>query len=188
MARLGQVIEGSGGVLATVTATGAETNGGKFEAEFVYAPEAGNRVGAHLHARQTESFEVLEGRVRYVLDHGEHEAGPGDRIVVPPGAAHVNPWNVGSDDARIRQRVKPALDFDVVVETLLGFAHDGKLGRGGQVPFLALATMMDGLESKTYRPGVPVPLQAALFKVARLVGWPLGYRARYPRYSDVGSR
>lgn len=185
MAKLGQVIEGSRGVRATVTATAAETNGQAFEIEFVYPPGAGDRVGAHLHTRQTESFAVLEGHVSYVLDGDEREAGPGERIVVPPGVAHVNPWNVGAGEARVRQRVEPALDFDVIVETLLGFARDGRLGEGGQVPFLALATMMDGLESKSYRPGLPVPLQAALFKIARVVGWPLGYRVRDERYSGA---
>jgi mannose-6-phosphate isomerase-like protein (cupin superfamily) len=183
VARLGQVIEGAHGVRATVTATPTDTAGRAFEFEFVYPSGTGNRVGAHLHTRQTESFEVVDGRVRYVLDGQENEAGAGDRVVVPPGVAHVNPWNVGAGDARIRQRVEPALDFDVVIETLLGLARDGKLGPGGQVPFLALAALGDGIASKSYRPGPPIPVQAAVFKIARWIGWPFGYRARYERYS-----
>jgi quercetin dioxygenase-like cupin family protein len=183
MAKAGQVIEGPNGVRAEVLRTGAETDGRTFEVEFRYPPGAGNRVGAHLHTRQTESFEVLAGRVRYALDGAEREAGPGDRIVVPPGAAHVNPWAIGDEEARVRQRLEPALDFGVVLETLLGLARDGKLGPGGQVPTLALAALMDGVESKAFRPGLPVPIQAALFKLLRVIGWPLGYRARYARYS-----
>lgn len=186
MAQVGQVIEGPNGVRAQVTATGETSGGRMFEVEWVYPAGYGNRVGAHLHARQTESFEVLAGRVRYVLDGREADAGPGERVVVPPGAAHVNPWNAGDEDVRLRQRVEPALDFDVVLETLLGLARDGKLGPGGQVPTLALAALIDGAQSKTYRPGAPPALQDALFKVLRIIGWPLGYRARYRRYSGAG--
>lgn len=185
MARVGQVLEGPNGIHATVTSTGATSGGRVFEIEWFYPPGNTERVGEHLHWRQTESFEVLTGRVRYIVDGREAEAGPGDQIVVPPGIAHVNPWNAGQDEMRMRQWVEPALDFDVVIETLLGLGRDGKLGPGGQVPMLALAALIDGVQSKSYRPGAPVALQNALFKVLRIVGWPLGYRARYERYSGI---
>ena len=72
MPHIGQVIEGSEGVRATVMRADREA----YEVEFVYPPGSGNRVGPHLHTRQTESFEVLDGRVRYVLD-GAEKGGPG---------------------------------------------------------------------------------------------------------------
>lgn len=68
MATVGQVIEGPNGVRAEVTSTGASSGGRAFEVEWVYPAGYGNRAGAHLHSRQSESFEVLAGRVRYVLD------------------------------------------------------------------------------------------------------------------------
>jgi mannose-6-phosphate isomerase-like protein (cupin superfamily) len=58
----------------------------------------GEGPGLHRH-RYAEVFVVDGGRVRFTVDGGEYEAGPGHVIVVPPGAAHAF---VNCGDERLR--------------------------------------------------------------------------------------
>jgi quercetin dioxygenase-like cupin family protein len=49
---------------------------------------AGAAVPFHVHDRAVECFYVLDGRYRLSVSGREHEAGPGDFLLVPRGAAH----------------------------------------------------------------------------------------------------
>ncbi|WP_109474437.1 cupin domain-containing protein [Ornithinimicrobium cavernae] len=77
------------------------------EVESVWQP--GEPPPRHLHPRQQEEFEVLEGRLTVELGG----AGPrlltaGETVVVPPRTPH-RMWNAGPETARASWRVTPAL-------------------------------------------------------------------------------
>jgi quercetin dioxygenase-like cupin family protein len=70
----------------------------------------------HLHPRQEERFEVLEGAVRTVVDGIERRYEKGDRFDVPPGTPHQM---TGDGPARVHWEVRPALRTADFFETLL---------------------------------------------------------------------
>lgn len=42
----------------------------------------------HVHTRETEIFQIIEGSFRFHCGGSEHQVGPGDIVVLPPGLAH----------------------------------------------------------------------------------------------------
>jgi mannose-6-phosphate isomerase-like protein (cupin superfamily) len=63
--------------------------GGAFKqslAEATLAPAAGTR--RHYHARTEEIYVVLAGAGRMEVDGDVREVGPGDAVLIPPGAWH----------------------------------------------------------------------------------------------------
>jgi quercetin dioxygenase-like cupin family protein len=69
-----------------VVADGAVT-GGAYSLTEATSP-AGAGVPFHAHDRAVECFYVLDGRYRLTVSGAEHEAGPGDFLLIPRGAPH----------------------------------------------------------------------------------------------------
>ena len=85
--------------------TGAETGGAYFAMEAVVTPGGG--PPPHTHAREDETFYVLEGAVDFRLGDERVTAGPGDFVNVPRGRVH-NFHNAGTDLARLILTFTPA--------------------------------------------------------------------------------
>src|SRR5215210_3290649 len=73
--------------------------------------EPGAGVPEHLHPRIEERFEIVEGDWRFWVDGEEQRAGPGDRLVVPPGKRHRF-RNVGQGVGRLVAEIEPALNME----------------------------------------------------------------------------
>ena len=88
MARAGDVLENPAtGERLVFLQTAAETNGELLEYELTFVP-SGFAVRDHLHPRQEERHEVLDGSLGIVVAGRERRLGPGDVEVVPPGTPH----------------------------------------------------------------------------------------------------
>ena len=85
--------------------TGEETGGAYFAMEALVPPGGG--PPPHTHAREDETFFVLEGRVDFRLGDERVTAGPGDFVNVPRGRVH-NFHNAGEDLARLILTFTPA--------------------------------------------------------------------------------
>ena len=104
MARAGQELEGADGFRLRLVQTAAETAGELLEMEARYAGT--NRLPPmHLHPSQDEHFEVIEGRVRAVVDGVESTYGPGEQFDVPAGTPHQM---TGVEPSRVKWEVRPA--------------------------------------------------------------------------------
>lgn len=117
-----------------------ETGGSHIVCELL-APPTARPPGEHLHPRQEERFEVLEGRLSYRVDGREGIAGPGEVLTVPPGTRH-DWWNAGPGVARARVTVTPPMRFADAVVTVWGLAALGRTdgeGMPGLVDGLLLA-------------------------------------------------
>jgi hypothetical protein len=126
---------------------------------------------------------VLEGSLGLVAGGRERRLGPGDAEPVPPGTRHRI---FATQDAPLRARfaLRPALESEVLLETLFGLARDGKVGTDGNPSLLQLAVIFDEL-AELGRPAQPPPaVQKALFAPLAALGRARGYRARYAEYSD----
>jgi len=116
VASAGDVIEGPGGVRLLLVRTGAETDGELLEMEATYAAAVGPPP-AHLHPRQDERFEMLEGSVRTVIGGAERSYAAGETFAVPAGTPHQV---AAEGPARMRWEVRPALRTAEFFERLYG--------------------------------------------------------------------
>lgn len=116
MAHAGQVIEGHAGFRLRLIQTAAETDGELLEMEVTYGGD-GQLPPEHLHPRQLERFEVLEGAVRTIIGGVERRYQAGDGFEVAAGTPHQM---TGDGRARLRWRVTPALRTAEFFEQLYG--------------------------------------------------------------------
>ena len=120
MPRAGQEIEGFGGHNLKLVKTGDETGGELLEMEASYSGEAG-MPPEHLHPKQAERFEVLEGSMRTIVDGEERVYEVGESFEVPTGTPH----QMGAEGpARMRWEVRPALRTAEFFERLYGTGPD----------------------------------------------------------------
>ncbi len=124
MAQAGQEIEGPDGFRLLLVRTGSETDGELLEMEASYAG-TGNMPPNHLHPKQVERFEVLEGSVRTMIGGVERDYAEGESFEVPAGTPHQMTADV---PARVRWQVAPALRtaefFERLYATLAGGSED----------------------------------------------------------------
>jgi len=116
MAHAGQDIEGHGGFGLRLIRTGAETDGELLEMEARYGGD-GVFPPEHLHPRQDERFEVLEGTVRVIVDGDERTYAAGEVFEVPAGTPHQM---TADTPARVNWQVRPALRSAEFFEGLYG--------------------------------------------------------------------
>jgi mannose-6-phosphate isomerase-like protein (cupin superfamily) len=132
----------------------------------------GHVPGMHVHPEQTERFEVVEGRMKFRLGLKTIEAGPGEVVTVPAGAAHKF-VNAGDEPVIARVEVRPALKMAELLETTVKLAEAGRTTRKGMPRPTALA-----LFTKEFRREVRAPFPPAWMQRATLA--PLGWMARKP--------
>ena len=112
----GQEIEGFGGMrLRFVTVEPEE-----LVMEATYSGEVG-MPPPHLHPSQAEHFEVLEGRMRAIVDGDETVHEEGESFEVPAGTPHQM---AAEEPTRMRWEVRPALRTAEFFERLYGDGPD----------------------------------------------------------------
>jgi quercetin dioxygenase-like cupin family protein len=159
--------------------TAAMTNGQYVRARTVFGPN-GIRVPSHLHADQDETYEVISGTLTYVLNGKKQLAPPGTTVHLPRGIPHQH-FSEGPEPAATIQTMKPAGDFDFVLETLLGLGSEGRL-RGPDF-FVQGMVMIGRMKSPVMLAVIPIWLQRAIARVFTPVAELFGYHAVYKRFS-----
>jgi mannose-6-phosphate isomerase-like protein (cupin superfamily) len=124
----GSVLDTSAlGFTLEVIATGETTGGAYFEFDAV-GKARGVVAQPHVHERQTEHFEVIEGALRLDLNGVAHHLGPGDTMTVPPGSRHRQ-RNDGP--SRVRIRHEPAGESEAFFIRLSELSKNGGYDRFG---------------------------------------------------------
>jgi quercetin dioxygenase-like cupin family protein len=155
--------------------TSRETGGEAVLVETIVRPD-GFVAAAHVHPHQTERFEVLEGRLGLGVGGRELVAEPGDVLTVEPGTPHRF-RNAGEGEARFVCEVRPALEFESLIETMFGLAAEGKTNRKGMPNPLRLAVIARSHFDTVRLPFPPAWMQRAALAVGASLGRMLGYRA-----------
>jgi quercetin dioxygenase-like cupin family protein len=165
---------------AVVREGSEDTNGERLVVD-LYVRPGGAVAGKHVHSYITERFEVLSGTVRFHLDGRDEVAGPGQEVVVPPGAVH-DWWNVGEDEAHVLVDIRPAERFELMIQNLYGLANDGKTNARGVPKLLPLALFAREFrrEGEFIRP--PRIIQRILFGALAPLARAHGYKAIDPDY------
>jgi quercetin dioxygenase-like cupin family protein len=155
--------------------TSRETDGAAVLVETIVHPD-GFVAAAHVHPHQTERFEVLEGRLGLRAGERELLAGAGDVATVEPGTPHRF-WNAGEGEVRFLCEVRPALEFESLIETMFSLAAEGKTNRRGLPNPLRLAVIAKAHFDTVRLPFPPAWLQRAALALGAPLGRLLGYRA-----------
>jgi quercetin dioxygenase-like cupin family protein len=154
--------------------TSRETDGEAVLVETIVRPD-GFVAAAHLHPHQTERFEVLEGRLGLRVGDEELVVEAGEVAVVEPGTPHRF-WNAGETEARFLCEVRPALEFESLIETMFGLAAEGKTNRQGMPNPLRLAVIARSHFDTVRLPFPPAWLQRLGLALGAPLGRLLGYR------------
>lgn len=161
--------------------TSADTNGEYVLVEVTVQPN-GFVAAAHTHPYQTERFEIESGTIAFKVDGKEIVAGPGETVVVPPKSSHKF-WNAGDTEAVFVCEVRPALQFERLLETMFALAGDGKTNRKGMPNPLRLAVIANAHFDDVRLPFPPAWVQ----KTGLLMGAPLGRLLGFKPEYDGGS-
>jgi quercetin dioxygenase-like cupin family protein len=154
--------------------TSRETNGEAVVVETIVRPD-GFVAAAHVHPNQSERFEVLEGVLRLRVGDTDVLARPGDVATVSPGTPHRF-WNAGETDVRFLCEVRPALEFESLIETMFTLAAEGRTNRRGLPNPLRLAVIARAHFDTVRLPFPPAAVQRAALAIGAPLGRALGYR------------
>jgi quercetin dioxygenase-like cupin family protein len=154
--------------------TSRDTGGEAVVVETIVRP-GGFVAEAHVHPRQSERFEVLEGRLGMQVAGAERVLKPGDVATVVPGTPHRF-WNAGEDEARFLCEVRPALEFESLIETMFTLAAEGKTNRKGMPNPFRLAVIARAHFDTVRLPFPPAWLQRLALGLGAPLGRLLGYR------------
>jgi Cupin domain len=142
-------------------------------------------AAAHVHPYQEERFEILDGSVGFMLGGKEFVAGPGEKLTVPAGTPH-HFWNAGEEEARFVCEVRPALQFEQLIETMFALAADGKTNEKGMPNPLRLAVIANATFDTVRLPFPPDWMQRMGLAMGAPVGRLLGYEPVYVPAEEPG--
>jgi mannose-6-phosphate isomerase-like protein (cupin superfamily) len=114
MAKSGDRFDMPDGSVYMVVRPAAETGGEYVEMEFVL-PSGCVPLPPHVHLRQIEEYEVLEGSFEVMMDGRWRTLGPGESASVPQGALHTFRNRSGAS-VRVRNWHRPAVRFEDFIE------------------------------------------------------------------------
>jgi quercetin dioxygenase-like cupin family protein len=178
MIRPGDTIENPvTGERITFLATSIDTGGEAVVIETVVQPH-GFVAAGHVHPFQSERFAVAAGTLGLKLGRKKMTLGPGEVATVEAGTAHRF-WNAGEEQVRFVCEVRPALQFESLLETMFALAADGKTGRKGMPNPLRLAVIAKAHFDTVRLPFPPAWLQKAGLAMGAPVGGLFGYRPTY---------
>ena len=178
MAYVGQIITNPvSGEQIEFLETSASTGGERVTIELRLDPD-GKVPGMHVHPKQEERFEVLEGTMKFKLGMRTVEAGPGEVVTVPAGKAHKFA-NGGDERARVKVTVSPALEMERLFETTVELAQEGRVMGSGMPKPLDLALFVQEFADEVRGPFSPGALQRATLAPLAKVAKARGLAARY---------
>jgi quercetin dioxygenase-like cupin family protein len=179
MIRTGDTIENPvTGERITFLSTSADTDGAAVVIETVVKPD-GFVASAHVHPFQSERFVVSAGTLGLKIRREWLTLEPGDVATVEAGTAHRF-WNAGETPVRFVCEIRPALQFESLLETMFALAADGKTGRKGMPSPFRLAVIAKAHFDTVHLPFPPAWAQRAALALGAPIGRLAGYEPFYP--------
>jgi quercetin dioxygenase-like cupin family protein len=128
--------------------------------ELVAVP-GGAVPGAHVHPRQDEHFEVIEGVLGFRRGDERGELRPGESMTVPAGVVH-DWWNAGAGFLRARVTVTPPGPFVAMIGVVWGLGVRGRTNAKGMPRLLDAALLAEAFGDEIVFERPPQVVQRAL--------------------------
>ncbi|MBO9152544.1 cupin domain-containing protein [Chitinophaga sp. GCM10012297] len=166
--------------------THASSNGAYLRIAAVVGAGGEQAGGAlrHFHPLQEEKFIVHSGLLCMYVKGGKKIFKAGDTVVIPAGVPHR--WRNCSytEPLHFTYEIAPAMQWEMVIETLWALAQKGAVRENGSASFLQLAVTLDHFREHFYFAGLPVPLQRVIFRLGAVIGRKLGLKPHH-KYRGV---
>jgi hypothetical protein len=98
--------------------------------------------------------------------------------VIDPGTPHKF-WNAGETTLQFRAEVRPALQFESLIETMFGLAAAGKTNKKGMPSPLRLAVIANHHFDVVRLPKIPHALQKLALVPGALLGRAVGFEPTF---------
>ena len=157
--------------------TSRETDGEAVVFETIVGPN-GFVAAAHVHPMQEERFEIVAGTLGLRVGGEEIVASRGETLTIPAGTPHRF-WNSGDEEVRFRCEVRPALQFEQLLETMFALAADGRTNKKGMPNPLRLAVIARAHFDVVRLPFPPAFVQRIGLALGAPLGRLFGYRPTY---------
>jgi len=158
--------------------TTRDTNGELLEMEAIYRPTS-TPPPAHFHPKQEETFTIVSGSLRFVVDGQERIVSSGSRVVIPPRVIHAA-GNITSEETRVIWQVRPALRTQQFFELMYELAAGGKTNSRGAPNLLHMALIANHYRDEFVLASPPQVVQTCIFGIlapfARLFGYSAAIR------------
>jgi quercetin dioxygenase-like cupin family protein len=163
--------------------TSKESNGELLEMEATYNAMSSEPV-PHYHPNQDEFFTIVSGEMTVRLDGEEtHNLQAGDTLQIPHNQIHAM-WNAASRKAVVNWQVRPALNTEELLETMMGLAADGKCNKKGMPGLLQIVLTSGKYDRELRLLKPPLLVQKLVFSVLKPFALMAGYKAVYEKYLD----
>jgi mannose-6-phosphate isomerase-like protein (cupin superfamily) len=118
------------------------------------------RSGAHVHLDCDSSFQLRSGRALYVVDGEQRLLEVGERVVIPAGTPHVDPYTEPGQEAELYLTMEPGRDFAFRFARTFGRAlAAGAVNGRHELPWFHLMVVLRATRAETYAVGPPRLLQ-----------------------------
>jgi len=162
--------------------TSGDTNGERVTLKATIKSK-GQLVPNHFHTLQDETFEIISGKLTVWSDGEITTLSAGEKLTLPKNKPH-NHYNNEDTELTYIHSMSPGLDFDYLVENLVGLAADGK-SKNGKYGLIQELVTLKYLDSKSYLADMPLGIQKVLMNTIAPIGRLFGYRAIYKKYSGI---
>ncbi|MDX6536763.1 MAG: hypothetical protein QOD37_1104 [Gaiellales bacterium] len=151
----------------------AASTGGEYVELMCTVRPGGFVAAAHIHPSQSEEFTTVEGTLDLRVGRNRMRLEAGESALVEPGVPHRF-WNDGDQPVVFRCVVRPALQFESLIETMFTLAAEGRTNRKGMPNPVRMATIARAHRDVIRLAGVPAWLQdlgtLAAMPLARVCG------------------
>ena len=178
MAYIGQHLENPvTGEKLTFVETSGSTNGERVVVDLELA--AGGKVpGVHIHPKQEEKFEVLQGTMKFRYGMKKIVAKAGETVVVPAGKVH-DFANAGAVPAHVRVTISPALKMEEMFEANVSLAEEGKVMKSGMPKPMELSLFVREFKDEVRAPFPPLFVVRAVTAPLAAIAKRRGRNCRY---------
>jgi mannose-6-phosphate isomerase-like protein (cupin superfamily) len=155
-------------------------NGGKLLAFERTMPPGKGKAEPHLHQDCEQRYEFVSGTAQMDVDGEARTLAAGEKLTVPAGTTHRDPYNEGPGTLVFRTEIEPSPEFITAFgEAIIHMYERGGLNKRDDLPLLQIFVMVDAFDGKSYRAGIPVRLQTLVLPLVAAIGRLRGYHPAY---------
>jgi quercetin dioxygenase-like cupin family protein len=162
--------------------TSKDSDGKILEMESTYFANS-KEPPPHYHPYQEEDFTILSGGISMRINGRINILKQGESIHIPANTVH-SMWNNSDNKTIVNWKVRPAMETEFMLETLIGLAKDGKTNEEGVPELLQISLTANKFSNVLRLDNPPFILQKIIFTLLSPLSIALGYRATYSKYID----
>jgi mannose-6-phosphate isomerase-like protein (cupin superfamily) len=146
-----------------------------------YPPDTG-RADAHVHFDLTQSWEVVSGEARAMVDGETQDLKAGETLEIATGVPHQDIHNPFEGELTVRWTVAPVNEFvEAFADCYTHYLTRDELNAQDEFSPLQIFPILHATKAQSWIGSIPIPLQKVMIPVGAGIGRLRGYRAHFER-------